>query len=428
MSKIHVLIFAAGETNSVELHDSLSHNVNVEVYGASSIDRHGGYLFKNYRCGLPMISEDGFIEAFNALIDEWKIDLVFPNHDDIALYLAKHRSEINAKIVVSSYKTAAICHNKKLIYELFEDCDFCPTVYNAFTVFPVFIKPGVAQGSRGAKLVKSEKDIPVSFEKHKYVICEYLPGTELSVDCLTDLSGNLRACYPRERRRVMAGICTAGRTAELTDEVYRIAKTLNERLEFRGLWYFQVKQDANGKFKLMECSTRCSGTMCLTRARGINLPLLSVYLFMGREIQIFDNNVPVSMDRAFIARYKADYAYKRVYIDYDDTIIEKDEVSLTVIRFLYQCLNKNIPVVLLTKHESYNEDSLHDSLERHCISTGLFSEIIMLYAEDEKYNQIVDKNSIFIDNSFKEREKVRTMSGIPVYDVEGVETLLDWRV
>ena len=420
MSKIHVLIFAAGETNSVELHDALSYNVNVEVYGASSIDRHGGYLFKNYRSDLPLISEDGFIEAFNALIDDWKIDLVFPNHDDIALFLAEHQQEIHAKVIVSSYETAAICHDKKKIYKRFEDCDFCPTLYSDFLTFPVFIKPRVGLGSKGVKLIKSETDIPDHFEKEKYIISEYLPGMEMSVDCLTDLAGNLRACYPRVRNRVLAGICTAGTTAAATDEIVKIAETLNARLDFRGIWFFQIKQDINGHFKLLECATRCSSTMCLTRARGVNLPLLSVYLFMGHDVSVFDNSVHIKMDRVFISRYKLDFDYEYVYIDYDDTVIEKDKVSLLAIRFIYQCRNKGISVVLLTRHESYNEDSLYESLEKHGISIKLFSEIIILDAEDEKYKKISQKNAIFIDNAFKERES-------PVYDVEGIETLLDWR-
>ena len=61
MSKVNVLIFPAGEINSIELHDALSHNVNVEVFGCSSSDRHGGYVFKNYRADVPNIAQDDFL-------------------------------------------------------------------------------------------------------------------------------------------------------------------------------------------------------------------------------------------------------------------------------------------------------------------------------------------------------------------------------
>lgn len=45
-NKIKVLVFPAGEVNALELHDALSSCVNVTLYGASSVDRHGPYIFK----------------------------------------------------------------------------------------------------------------------------------------------------------------------------------------------------------------------------------------------------------------------------------------------------------------------------------------------------------------------------------------------
>ena len=47
--KTNVLIFPAGEINSVELYEALSYNVNINIYGCSSVDRHGEYIFKNYK-------------------------------------------------------------------------------------------------------------------------------------------------------------------------------------------------------------------------------------------------------------------------------------------------------------------------------------------------------------------------------------------
>lgn len=428
MKKINVLIFSAGEINSVELHDALSHNVNIEVFGASSIDRHGSYLFKKYRCGLPLITEENFIAKFNELIDEWKIDLVYPNHDTTALYLAEKQSLIHAKVAVSPYETALVCRDKKRIYDLFRDCDFCPEVYYDFSILPAFIKPREGQGARGAELIATEEDIPPMFDSNDYVITEYLPGQELSVDCLTDIHGNLCACCPRERIRTLAGICTAGKTVAATGEILAIASEINKRLKFEGLWFFQVKQDKYGKFKLLEFATRCASTMCLTRARGVNLPLLSVYVFMGHSIEVFENGVEICMDRVLISRYKLGYEYDTVYIDYDDTIIQGDKVCPSAIQFLYQCVNLNRRVVLLTKHDALNDDCLLDSLQKHRIPAELFDEIISLREDEDKYKKISNYRSIFIDNAYAERKAVHKHLGIPVFDVEGIEVLLDWRV
>lgn len=427
MKKTNVLIFPAGEINSVELHEALSHQVNIAVYGASSVDRHGPYVFENYRTGLPFISDSRFIEEFNALLREWKIDFVFPTHDTVTLFLAEHRDELAAELMAASVETAAVCRDKKKTYDLFADCGFCPDIYNEPNQFPCFIKPRDGQGSKGAQLLNSAEDIPVDFCRENYVICEYLPGQELTVDCLTDCHGVLKAALPRVRRRTMAGVSVSGDTLQATEEIEKIADSINSRLQFRGLWYFQLKQAADGRYKLLEISARCAGTMCLSRARGVNLPLLSVYVAMGKEVSVFENPGDIRVDRTLISRYSGVPEYDTVYIDYDDTVVEGETVCLPVIRYLYQCRNHGIRVILLTRHSADHEDTVYESLEKHAIARSIFAEIIELSAEQKKEEFIHPENAIFIDNAYVERKKIHDRYGIPVFDVEGIEVLTDWR-
>lgn len=427
MHKTNVLIFPAGEINSVELHDALSHNVNIEVFGCSSQDRHGGYVFKNYRSGIPNIADNDFIQKFNDLIEEWSIHFIFPTHDTVALYLAEHKDEIHARTIVAPLHTAEVCRDKQKTYSLFKDCNFCPTQYTDFNSLPVFIKPRDGQGAKGAKLIKSIEDIPGEIELEDYVISEYLPGIEMTVDCLTDDKGKLCACLPRIRNRLLAGVCVAGESVQASSEILKIAETINDRLSMLGLWYFQIKQSSNGTYKLLEVSTRCAGTMCLSRARGVNLPLLSVYAAQGKNISVFENPFTVTMDRTLISRYLINYDYETVYIDYDDTIVENEIVCLPVIQYLYQCRNQGKRIVLISRHEEDHDDSLEESLDKHAISKMLFDEIIKLSFDQNKDDFIKPMKAIFIDNSYAERKKVHDKYGIPVFDVEGIEVLADWR-
>jgi hypothetical protein len=98
MSSIGVLVFPAGEINSVELHDALSTCVNVRLYGASSIERHGEFVFGNYIGNIPMITSPAFVDTFNAILEENKIDIIIPTHDDVALFLAKNQKSLKAKV------------------------------------------------------------------------------------------------------------------------------------------------------------------------------------------------------------------------------------------------------------------------------------------------------------------------------------------
>ena len=424
MPKINVLIFPAGEINSIELHDSLSTCVNVNLYGASSIDRHGEYIFKNYISGLPMITDSDFINKFNKILQEKHIDLIFPTHDTVVEYLVSNSDKIKAKIVCADRKTAEICRDKKKLYELFKCYNFCPDIYTDFKNLPVFIKPRKGQGSVGAKIIKNIEDVPCNINIDEYVICEYLPGEEYTVDCLSDKDGKLRAVLPRVRKRILAGVCVSGQNEKLTEEIYEIADKINSALDFKGLWYFQIKKDINNKFKLLEISTRCAGTMCLSRAMGVNLPLLSMYIFMGYDIDVFKNSYNIKLDRSFISRYKIDYDYKTVYFDFDDTLVIEGKVHLPAIWFLYQCKNLGKKVILLTKHEK----EIYKSLENYCIDKNLFSEIIHIAPDDNKADYINPQGAVFIDNAYKERYNVHKKHNIPVFDVDGIEVLMDWRI
>ncbi len=424
-NEIGVLVFPAGEINAIEVHDALCSTVNVRLVGAASVERHGRYVFRNYVSGLPTIDAPDFLPAFNALLEAQRIDVVFPTHDTVAEYLTAHRDQVKARIVGGTPETARVCRDKALTYATFADCDFCPRVFASpaeAKAFPVFVKPRKGQGSRGARSCATREELD-AVDFAEMVVAEYLPGEELTVDCLTDGEGKLKVVSPRLRERVMGGVSVGGRTVERTPEIERIAAVLNERLRFLGLWYFQVKRDAAGRLKLLEVSARCAGSMCITRARGLNLPLLSVYACMGYAIEALPNAYSVTADRTLISRYQIDCDYDTVYLDYDDTLVVRNEVNTELMRFLYQCRNQGKSLVLLTRHAG----DLRADLERRAIHAGLFAKIVHLDAEEPKVKHIRPGRAVFVDNAFKERASVAAGCGIPVFDVDGIEVLLDWR-
>lgn len=422
--KINVLIFPC-ESNSNELHDALSYCFNVNVYGASSVQRHGKFIYKNYNCEMPYVTSPDFINVFNKYIDDNLIDLIFPTHDTISLFLAEHADQLHAKPVQGDVETNQICRSKIKTHTLFKDCDFAPVRYKSIEeiVYPVFVKPDEGEGAHGAYMCKSEECLKhIDFSKN--IITEFLPGKEYTIDCFTDKNGKLCYISPRTRDRIWGGMAVESHSVELSYEIENIAQTINQRLKFLGLWYFQLREDVKGKLKLMEISVRCAGTMCMTRAKGVNLPLLTVYAAMGYDTNVYDNNISIKMDRSLIGRYDLNIEYDTVYIDFDDTITLRGNVNPLAMYFLYQCHNKNIKVFLLTRHI----DNIHDSLAKYAISESLFTSIILVSDEAQKSQYITEPKSIFIDNMFKERTVVHNSLGIPVFDADAFEFLLDWKV
>lgn len=427
-NKINVLVFPCGAENAIEIHSSLKDTVNIKLFGASGKEDHGRFIFKNYFGNIPYISDIKFIDFFNSIIDENNIDIIIPTHDDISLFFAENADIINAKIAVPGLRQANICRSKRLTYKLFESESFCPTVYdsiNSINIFPVFVKPDKGQGGKGAYLANQKDLVNLKDEFfNEFIITEYLPGDELTIDCFTDRHGNLRFIGPRKRNRVFGGISVNSFTVPITKEIESVAIKISEKIKMRGLWYFQLKKNDVGQYKLLEISVRAAGTMNLYRGLGINFPLLTIYDLMDNDIEILKNDYDLEVDRSLFNRYKSDLKYDLVYIDFDDTITKAGKVNPFVISFLYHLKNRNIKIKLITKHEF----DLEETFQKLSICSFLFDEIIILKPDEKKYNKIANtKNAIFIDNAFKERAEVKNYLNIPVFDIDAINTLIDWR-
>lgn len=422
-----ILVFPAGTEIAFEIRNALKYSKFVELYGANSISSHAEYVFSRCATDIPFENDPVFIDSMNTILDEWGIDYIYPAHDSACLTLTRLASKLHAKVVTSPIETVEICRSKNKTYDYFAGEDFIPRHYKKIEEiqeYPVFAKPSVGQGAVGAMKINSEDELQKSLDSSiEYTVCEYLPGEEYTIDCFTDRDGKLRVCHPRNRERIKSGISVRSSLIPLDEQVLSIAERINERLIFNGAWFFQVKKNVLGKYVLMEISPRIPGTMGVSRNLGINYPLLTLFNMWGFDIDIIDNGIDITLDRALICRYKTSLKYKKVYMDFDDTLYLGKKVNVMMVAFLYQCVNNNTPVVLLTKHTN----NISESLKKFKLSEDLFSQIIQIEQNEEK-SQYIESDGILIDDSFTERKKVKDKIGIPVYDLDMIESLIDWRL
>jgi len=225
---------------------------------------------------------------------------------------------------------------------------------------------------------------------------------------------------PRTRERVQMGISFRSTAVDVSDELRHIAQTINATVSLNGAWFFQVRQDRRGRFRLLEFAPRQSSTMGLYRHAGVNFALLSLFNALEIPVQILQNDYPVQLDRCLYNCYKADLSFSRVYVDFDETVIADQRVNERVMAFLYQCRNRGIALVLLTRHRY----DIKDTLNRYGIAGSLFAEIIQLADDRPKRDFIDPEGAIFIDNYWFDRRDVKEKLGIPVFDVDAVECLL----
>jgi len=222
--------------------------------------------------------------------------------------------------------------------------------------------------------------------------------------------------------RVKSGISVSSEPFHDTC-INEYAEKIALNLDLHGAWFFQLKRDHQETFKILEIAPRIAGTMALHRVQGINFPLLSILEQQGIPLSILRNSETVKIDRALTNRYHHTFSFDTVYVDLDDTLLFCGKINLELIRFLYQCINNNIKLVLLTKHQ----DEPSFTLEKCRLST-LFDEIIHLQKNQPKSAYITTQNSIFIDDSFSERQNVSLEHGIPTFDSSMIELLIDERM
>jgi hypothetical protein len=250
------------------------------------------------------------------------------------------------------------------------------------------------------------------------VIQEYLPGVEYTVDCFSDRARGLLYAEGRERFRVSGGI-TAHCHFETNPLFTEYAQCINRLLPFRGAWFFQLKADSHGTLKLLEASARIAGTSGISRVSGINLPLLSLYEAEGLNVSIRQALPGVTLDRAHTPLYRHALKYEAVYVDFDDALVIHGRLNTLLVRVLYQCVNRNIPVILVSRHDG----DLRLALRKHKIE-GLFDRVVHLRGGESKAIAIEHRFAVFIDDSFRELTELEKVSGIIAIHPSAVELLL----
>lgn len=419
--KKNILVFPCGSEIGLALNDCLRYSKHFQVIGLSSVDDHGKYVFDQYVGDAPMIDDSNFVSYIKEIVRIHRIDAIYPTMDSVIVALKNIEGEIGCKVVGSSQETSKICGSKELTYELLSETLPCPVIYrrNEIDSFPIFTKPKVGYGSRGAKIINSQRELDAIADDGLNLFLEYLPGEECTVDCFTDRNGELLFSKARKRNRIKGGISVNTFYIADSEQILQYAQKINSKLKFNGAWFFQLKKDSSGKYKLLEIADRFGGSSILSKSLGVNIPQLELFNLFGYNVEIFPFEIESSLDRALKNVYKLKLDYSKIYVDFDDCIELNHEIlNSELIGFLITALNSKKRIILLSKHDG----DLIKRLKEHRI-LDLFDEIIHISKDKKKIDYIVPEGSIFIDDSFTERKDVYNKFHIPVFGPEMVDVL-----
>jgi carbamoyl-phosphate synthase large subunit len=425
VSQRSVLVVPAGTAIGLEIGESLANSKHWKVYAANSVRDHSEVVFHRPRYDLPYADDPQFAAAVAKVAKEVAADFVIPAHDDAIFALAGPELG-QAKFVGPSRPLADVLRFKSRTYSTLAAEVAIPTIYDPRQLnpsdFPLFVKPDRGQGSRGAQLLRSEEDLSrVSLPVEEYIFVEHLPGAEYTVDCYTTRDGQLAYCSPRVRTRTSGGISV--RTEEVSDARFlEMAKRISAALEIGGAWFFQMKEDRDGRLKLLEVANRVSGAMGFQRERGINLIEAWLHELSGHDVEFLPWDFgPLTFDRALTPRILWEYRPACAYVDLDDTIIlPSGKLNYRLIGLLYGLkFNVGVRLVLLTRHKTLPATTL----ERLALGQ-LFDDTCHLENGESKADFITTgQKAIFIDDSFAERAAVWRRHKIPTFPIEAMACL-----
>lgn len=417
----NVLVFPAGTEIGQEIMAALCAAKEVRLFAAGQdISNHARFSYPEYHV-LPHVNDAAWSDAVCDLCRRLSIDFIFPGHDDALLALSRIAISLPAKIVSSPPETCEITRSKSATYRALAASMRVPKLYVSaaeIDAYPVLVKPDRGQGSAGVSHVAAPERLRAAMSNiAEPIICEYLPGEEYTVDCFSDRAKGVLFAGARIRQRIRNGISVNTRTVDLP-EALPLARCIAAAMAMHGAWFFQLKRAADGTLALLEVAPRIAGSMAAHRVLGVNFPLLSIFEQERLPLSIATNPGPVELDRALANRYRHALSYSALYVDFDDTLIQKGKVATQVITLIYQCINRGLPVKLLTRHA----EDITQSLSRHRLA-GLFDAVIHLRKGEPKSAEIVESDAILVDDSYAERMEVARARGIHTFDCSMTEML-----
>ena len=446
MQTKRILITPAGTETGLEIYKSLRHRDDIELFAADTDPENPLFplLGPQKSMVVPSLGHEDFWSVLEQIVDRYHIDYIYPTHDWFLPACADKGQGSNpygVKYLVSSVSAVRRTSDKRLCYQTFPHLS--PRIYEYMwditgESFPLFIKPNNGRGSIGA--FKVETPAELDFYSHRIndaIIAEYLPGPEYTVDCISNKDGILLQCCARRRDNIKRGI---SHIATIIDHPYlsTVARQISSAIKPVGGWFFQMKESRLGTPKLLEVNLRVSGTMCLTRTAGLNIPLLTVLQAADEQV----GYVPPPITGLTVTRHLTEeYIWPQlanvrcIVWDLDGTIwkshlegpnqepILKENV-LSLMRKLHErkylqvICSRNPYLSTLTPVDQKN-------ILAQWLPVDIFSEIRINFTEFK--GKVIKEmlmhlgcnklQTLFIDDSFNEREDVRLENpGILVAD------------
>ncbi len=318
-----VLVTGCGAPGAIGTLWSLGHNPDdrsIRTVGVDMRDEQPGRYACDSFATVPAADSDQFLDELIAVCDEEDVDVLLPQvtAELPVLASASDRFErIGTDVAVSHEGAIERANNKRNLVEVCNRVGVpSPETIAVGTWtelesaahrlgYPderIVVKPPVANGQRGFRIVSDDWDRKRQFYEEKpsgekttmdrlrsilgesfpeLLVMEYLPGEEFSIDAFRG-DGEM-IVVPRSRDEIRSGISFRTTVTKETALVEH-AETLAEALDLEYAFGFQFKRANDGTLKILECNPRIQGTMVASTLAGANLIDAAVRCALGDPI------------------------------------------------------------------------------------------------------------------------------------------------
>lgn len=292
---IRVLVTGAGGPAAVSVLKSLRLDPTVQLL-AADMDAWAAGLYlvpPDARTLIPAGLDPDFVSAVLARCTALGVHVLIPTVDAEMRPLARARAEYAAAgielmlaparaldLTLDKLALARCCagHVRVPRTECFDE-----TVDPASWDYPVVLKPRTGSGSRDISVVASARELAGLERSAEFIVQEYLPGEEYSIDVLADTRSHVIASVPRVRARVDSGVSVAGRTVH-DPELEQFGATVARVTGLTFIANVQARRDLAGRPALLEVNPRVPGALPLTMASGVDMPRLAMDALRGLPV------------------------------------------------------------------------------------------------------------------------------------------------
>ncbi|HEY6949217.1 MAG TPA: ATP-grasp domain-containing protein [Nitrososphaeraceae archaeon] len=264
----------------------------VRIVASDSNRFSAGFFMSDAYEVLPEIDSKSYIARLLEIVTKHKINVLMPSSGyDIYQYSANKEKllKLGALPVVSDIQTMKRCRDKIQTFNYLSkkfELPFTTLDYKKVKGFPLIAKPRYGKGSKGIVKIMNESELKYArFNSENLIFQEYLPGTEYTIDVLSDLECEPILAVPRIRVETRAGISTVGRIVK-DENISETCKSIAKYLKIRGPCCIQMKESSQGVLKIVEVNPRMGGGTIFAALAGANFPAMILDMVKGKKLKM----------------------------------------------------------------------------------------------------------------------------------------------